>query len=142
MNISNKKAEVKGFIAFYGLRDWWISTFSDGEQAYIDNRYQPMGMPPHCLTQGEYETSKPASQFLNELGTWFRGKKDFRIAERIHAKVIDFGKEQPVNKLGYYKGRHYTTFVSDVASLKKAGRLEEAEKLLIELVTAIELKMS
>ncbi|MCG2739400.1 MAG: hypothetical protein L6300_04085, partial [Syntrophaceae bacterium] len=114
----------------------WLSTFTDDEQAYIDTRF--MGMPHHSLTQGEWETSKPASQFLNELATWFRGSKDSSIAERIHAKVNDLGKEQPINKPGYYNGRHYTTYVSDVASLKKGGRLEEAEKVLLELVTATE----
>ena len=138
MNISNKKPEVKGFIAFFHLKDWWQSTFTGDEQAYIDTRYQVMGMPHYSLTQGEWNTSKPASQFLNELATWFRSSKDSSIAERIHAKVNDLGKEQPIIGPGYYKGRHFTTYVSDVASLKKRSRLEEAEQLLLELVKATE----
>ncbi len=40
--------------------------------------------------------------------------------------------------VGYYKGRHFSTYVKDVTSLKRQGKLEEAEKLLLELVAATE----
>ena len=39
---------------------------------------------------------------------------------------------------GYYNGRHFTTYVSDVAELKKQDRFEELESLLLELVAATE----
>ena len=39
---------------------------------------------------------------------------------------------------GYYQGRHFTTYVPEVEELKRTGRLDEAEKLLIELLTAME----
>jgi len=39
---------------------------------------------------------------------------------------------------GYYNGRHFTTYVSDVNNLKKSGKVEEAERLLLELVKATE----
>jgi hypothetical protein len=41
-------------------------------------------------------------------------------------------------KPGYYNGRHYTTYVSEVKNLKKSGKLEEVEKLLLELIAATE----
>jgi len=41
-------------------------------------------------------------------------------------------------KLGYYKGRHFTTYVEEVKQLKRAGKLEEAKALLLELVKATE----
>lgn len=41
-------------------------------------------------------------------------------------------------KLGYYKGKHYTEYVDDVRFLMKENRFEDAEKLLIELVSAAE----
>ncbi|MEA3327393.1 MAG: hypothetical protein U9R53_08825 [Chloroflexota bacterium] len=33
---------VEGKILFYGLVDWWFSTFTEYEREYIDNRFQPM----------------------------------------------------------------------------------------------------
>ena len=39
---------------------------------------------------------------------------------------------------GYYKGRHLTEYVDEVRSLKRAGRLEEAARLLLNLLEATE----
>ena len=39
---------------------------------------------------------------------------------------------------GFYKGKHYTAYVDDVQHLMKENKLEDAEKLLIELVSAME----
>ncbi len=44
----------------------------------------------------------------------------------------------PKDKPGYYKGKHYSTYVNEVESLKKNGAIEEAERLLLELVNATE----
>ena len=41
-------------------------------------------------------------------------------------------------RLGYYKGRHFTEYVDEVRSLKRAGRLEDAVGLLLNLVKATE----
>lgn len=132
------KTKVEGYIAFYNLTDWWLTTLTDVERQYMDERYQPLGLPSHTLTQGKRSSSKSASQFLNELSTWFKGKKDISIAERIHKKVDELGQSQPVEGPGYYKGRHFTTYVSDVERLKKAGKLEDAKILLLDLVNATE----
>jgi len=129
---------IEGFIAHYGLADWWLTTFTKAERKYIDSRYQPSGLPVRALTQGKWSSSKPASQFLNELSTWFRSKGDASIAERIHKKVADLGRSEAIVKPGYHGGRHFTTYVTDVKNLKKAGKLEEAERLLLELVRATE----
>ena len=42
--------------------------------------------------------------------------------------------EQP----GFYKGRHFTTYVDDVKQLKKGNQIVGAEHLLLQLVEAIE----
>ena len=42
------------------------------------------------------------------------------------------------DKPGCYRGRHYTTYVDEVRGLKRSGRLEAAEKLLLHLVDAVE----
>ena len=41
-------------------------------------------------------------------------------------------------KPGFYRGRHYTEYVDEVRLLLKENKLDEAEKLLIELINAAE----
>jgi len=129
---------IAGFMAHYDLTGWWLTTFTEAERKFIDSRYQPSGLPAHTLTQGKWSSSKPASQFLNEVSTWFRSRREVSIAERIHRKVADLGLSEAIVKLGYHDGRHFTTYVTDVKSLKKAGKLEDAERLLLKLVRATE----
>jgi hypothetical protein len=131
--------KVEGLIAYYQLENWWFSAFTSDEREYIDIRYQPMGAPPRTLTRGKIlERRLPVPEFLNALNTWFRSSKDSTIAERIHLKLIELGKEHPIFKPGYYDGRHFTTYVRDFENLKKSGAFSELEKLLIELVNATE----
>lgn len=131
--------KCEGYIAYYGLEDWWFATFSQEERAYIESRYNPMGASPNSLTQGNIlEISVPVTTFLNGLNTWFRNSKDASIAERIHQKIILLGQEHPIDKPGYYKGRHFTTYVNDVKRLKKNNNEAELENLLINLVLATE----
>lgn len=132
------RKKVEGFIACYDLQEWWFATFTEEERKYIDDCYQPMGLPAHTLTQGVRNSSKPITQFLNELSTWFRTNKDAFIAERIRKKVNELGQSKPIVKPGYYNGRHFTTYVSDVTNLKKQGELTEVVKLLLELIAATE----
>jgi hypothetical protein len=135
----NKQEKVEGLIAFYNLQEWWFSSFTIDEREYIDSCYQPMGAPPHTLTQGTIlERGQPAPEFLNGLNTWFKSSKDSGIAERIYQKLTQLGKEFPTVKPGYYDGRHFTTYVRDFESLKKSGKVIELENLLLELVKATE----
>lgn len=45
---------------------------------------------------------------------------------------------KPKDKPGEYKGRHYTEYVDEVKALKRQGKVEEAEALLLHLVDATE----
>ena len=135
----DKNGKTEGLIAFYELQEWWFSSFTQDEREYIDNRYQPMGAPPHTLTQRTIlKREQPAPQFLNGLNTWFKSSKDSTIADRIHQKLIELAKEHPITKPGYYDGRHFTTYVRDFETLKKGGNFTELENLLLELVKATE----
>jgi len=133
-----KKPKVEGLIAYYRLTDWWFSSFTEAERRLIDERYQPMGMPPHTLTRGRHTSSLPVTEFLNGLATWFRSRQDSSISERIYSKMGELARENPITEPGYYNGRHFTTYVNEVKSLKRQGKIEEAEKLLLELVAATE----
>ncbi len=42
------------------------------------------------------------------------------------------------DKPGEYKGRHYTEYVDQVTELKRQGKLDEAEALLLALIDATE----
>jgi hypothetical protein len=43
-----------------------------------------------------------------------------------------------VGRIGYYKGKHFTEYVETVKSLKREGKLDEAETLLLGLIDAME----
>lgn len=133
-----KKPKVEGLIAYYDLIDWWLSSFTKDERTLIDERYQPMSMPAHTLTQGQRTSSLPITEFLNALASWFRSKNDASISRRIHGKIEELGIEHPIFGPGYYNGRHFTTYVSEVEALKRLGKLEETETLLLQLVAATE----
>jgi hypothetical protein len=131
--------EVQGLIDFYSLREWWLASFTPDERQYIDSQYLPMGAPPRTLTQGKVNSRRqPAPEFLSNLNSWFRSPQDASIAERIHRKLCELAREQPIAGPGYYDGRHFTTYVRDVEDLKRAGRLDEVEQLLFHLVDAAE----
>lgn len=138
MKLWGKQEKVGGLIACYDLTEWWFSTFTEEERKLIDERYQPLSAPTITLTQGKASSSQLVTDFLNVLATWFRSPQDASIAKRIHSKVDELGRINPVAGPGYYNGRHFTTYVTDVKALKKDGRLDEAEKLLLELVAATE----
>lgn len=134
--------EVEGKILYYELVDWWFSVFTEAEREYIDNRFQPMNQPPNTLTKRKYVKFDgeiiDAASFLNSLATWFRDKSDVSILRRIQEKIDELGEEKPISGPGYVNGRHFVTFVNDVKELKKLGNLDEAERLLLKLVVAME----
>lgn len=145
MKNKNKKPidkKVEGKIQFYGLVDWWFSTFTETEREYIDNKFQPMNQPTNTLTKRKYvkidDEIIDAATFLNSLTTWFRNKKDASILKRIQKKIDELGKENPILGPGYVDGRHFVTYVNDVKELKKLGKIDEAERLLLRLVVAME----
>lgn len=82
--------------------------------------------------------SQPAPEFLNALASWFNSSKDSSISKRIHLKLTELAKENPIVKPGYYEGRHFTTYIGDIEVLKKNDKDNELEKMLLELVKATE----
>jgi len=91
------------------------------------------------LTRGKnFSTNQSATQFLNGLASWFNNNKDISIAECIHRKLSELAKENPVVAPGYFEGRHFTTYVSDIDRLKKNNQVSEMEELLVNAVKATE----
>ena len=135
-----RKPKVGGYIKCLGLVDWWFSEFDERERKYIDNKFTPMNSRPHTLTEGEctFIDDKDPASLLNSLATWFRKKSDATILRRIEEKIDDLAVKHPVKGIGYIRGRHLVTYVKDVKAMKRAGEYESVEKLLLELVEAVE----
>lgn len=136
------KIVTGGKIASYGLTDWWLSEFSEEERTYIDDRLQPYNQSSHTLTQGNYLTiegvSYDAISFLSDLSSSFEKKEDAAIYDRIRKKLYALAKDNPQQGGENVRGRHYTTYVEEVKQLKREGKLDEAKRLLLELVAATE----
>jgi len=56
----------------------------------------------------------------------------------LRNKVIEALGLRSEDKPGFYNGKHYTRYVDEVKSLMRDNRLDDAERLLIELVNATE----
>lgn len=104
--IFNTKTEIKGDIGYFGLQDWWLSTFTQEERDHIEDIYQPMGYEPGSkpLTQRDItSTSQTATQFLQALAGWFNNPLDREIAKKIIAKA-----EELASIGGDVLGHHFT----------------------------------
>jgi len=94
----NKK--IKGYIRYYSLEDWWNNEFSEEEQKYMIEKYQPMGSSGDLLTTldfGSIDDSMNSGdqsieehsdvKFLTILSGWFNNKNDLHLAEIIINKA-------------------------------------------------------
>jgi sulfur relay (sulfurtransferase) DsrC/TusE family protein len=85
------KPNVGGYIAFYGLVDWWLSEFSEEERRYIDERYDFFGAGgsgPSFASGEVYGSSGTAGKILWAHGhNFIRDAEDRTIAERILLKA-------------------------------------------------------
>jgi hypothetical protein len=87
--------KVKGHIGYFGLADWWLSSFSDHERRYIQGRYQPLGLSGNSLTSGDLScSSQSVVRFLCGLAGWFGKPGDRRIACRILAKAEELSANE------------------------------------------------
>jgi tetratricopeptide (TPR) repeat protein len=99
-----KQEKVRGAIAYYGLTDWWLSTFTEKERKYIERKFRPMGSGPDSLTKGHVEhTGKTSGVLLHQTASSFTDAKDFDIARRLLEKA-----EQECLAQDDTVGLHYT----------------------------------
>lgn len=102
-----KKSEVKGELGYFGLGDWWLSTFTEEERKYIEQTYKPMSMGGDNnkpLTEGNIlSTSQTAAGLLSGLVGWFKkSPEDLSIARRILAKAEEVSA-QPIDSHYVYQ---------------------------------------
>lgn len=133
------KKEIGGLIGYYKLSEWWLTEFNEEERKLIIHKYKPVINTGEKLIKGNVGfINMPATQFLNELSTWFNKKEEINIKRKILEKMNEEAKDNPLIEPGFFGGRHYTTFVEEVKQLKRDGKNEELEKLLWNLVYANE----
>lgn len=82
-----------GDIGYYGLTNWWTTSFSSQERNYILSKYQPMGLGPsrgkdNSLVSGKISySSAGVVAFLSGLASWFSKTEERPIAHKILAKA-------------------------------------------------------
>ena len=88
MGLLSSKPKVEGEIGFFGLADWWLSTFTEQERRRIETVYQPLGGSHGDLTKGKIETtSQTAVGLLSGLAAWFEKPNDYDLAHKILSKA-------------------------------------------------------
>jgi hypothetical protein len=88
MWIFKRKPKVDGYIAYFGLTDWWLSTFTESERNHIEDVYRPLGSDDRPLTSGEVDwTSQKGPSLLSGLANWFKEPEDWSITCRFLDKA-------------------------------------------------------
>jgi hypothetical protein len=83
-----------GLLGYYGLREWWDSTFSPEEQRFIEGRHQPLGGGLATLTEGHISsTSQSAAGLLWALAGWFNKPGERHIARRVLSKAEEIAND-------------------------------------------------
>lgn len=87
-----KQKQIKGEIAYYGLVEWWLSTFTENERDRIEEIFHPMGLSSDekPLTEGDISSSSQnAAGLLSALAGWFYKAEDRYLAKKIIEKAYE-----------------------------------------------------
>lgn len=84
--------QIRGYIGYFGLTEWWIITFTEDEKKYIIERYRkyrPRSGPESLLEGNVYVTpSTNVSSYLNFLTFIFRKPNENTIARKINKESL------------------------------------------------------
>ena len=90
------------------------------------------------------ETASGRRQAPRHVTSSLDAARELGIRDAQAGVVRQFQVAQPpwqnirVTQPGCYRGRHYTAYLEEVRSLRRASKLEEAERLLLNLIDAVE----
>lgn len=77
------KKKIGGEIAYYGLTEWWLNSFTEQERAIIRKTYTPM-LKDCALDEGKItHSSHSILAFLGILAEWFKKAELYHIGKRI-----------------------------------------------------------
>ena len=102
--LPNKRSEIEGEIGFYGLAEWWLSTFTPTERIHIEERHKPFvaggGHPSASssrITTGKVRSvGGSAAYFLQYIAFSFNRRDDRHIARRILSKAEELAVNAPI----------------------------------------------
>ena len=81
-----------GAIKYYGLSDWWLTTFNTAEKKRIVEVYGPGG-----VTEGDIlSMSGSATGYLSTMAGWFKNEQDRHIAYKLLEKAEALASSAPV----------------------------------------------
>ena len=96
-----KDKKIGGDIGFYGLADWWLTTFTEEEHRYMEQTFQPMsvgvggGHSPSLTTGQILSSGRSACAFLGTFASWFHKPNDRHLA----VKILDKAEQVPGDML-------------------------------------------
>lgn len=131
--------KIEGLLGYYGLADWWLTTFSAAERkeieaiwGYITFQGNPIS-DERPLTRG-HVTSNPlsAAEFLMVM--CHRAPKSATV-RAVLPKVRELrGGDLP----GYIKGVHYSAYMEKAKELLQAGNVQKADTFVDRALTGWE----
>lgn len=84
MNIFRRRPKVDGLIRYLELAEWWLATFDEGEQQYIEDLVGRSPTGPGYITKGTVTSSSARPvQFLTALAGNFYRQSDWHIAVKM-----------------------------------------------------------
>lgn len=83
--IFKKKEKIEGYLRCFSLEYWWLTTFSESEQRYIENTIAPNEQGSYLTKGGILGTSQTKLRLIGSLATRF-GKED---GPYLFKKIMD-----------------------------------------------------
>lgn len=112
--LGKSSKRVRGSIGYFGLEDWWLTTFTDNERQYIQTVFQPLGSSGESLTTDTISyTSETVVGLLSALAGWFRKPDDRTIAHRILDKAVELSRDAPVLDVHFLYQQIIETYYKD-----------------------------
>ena len=131
-----------GFIKYFGLTDWWLTTFTEEEKEKIVSTFQPLGLSPDSLIVGDitHASGTPAG-LLSALAGWFRKREDKSIAFRIIEKAEELASQAEVLERHFlYQAKNQTYYPfrdeDDFAFPRAIEACEQQIKMSLEAARA------
>ena len=131
-----------GFIKYFGLTDWWLTTFTVEEREKIVSTFQPLGLSPDSLIVRDItHASGTAAGLLSALSGWFRKREHKSIAFRIIEKAEELAPQAEVLERHFLyqaKIRTYYPFrdEDDFSLLRAIEACEQQIKMSLEAAKA------
>ena len=91
-------ARVEGELGYFGLSNWWLSTFTKAQRAHVEGAFQTPGLPRAArpLTRGKKQLAfRSAAGLLTALAGSLRNAPEHRdVASHILAKAEERAKAE------------------------------------------------